>query len=180
MRKKVTSVSAAPEEGYEIKKGINDLLGAIKKRERPDWFPVFQTIDGVTYTLKFRYPTSTADMSDWERKQYEFYTRIKGLIQTRDCPAAFRDVLDELGPHFQDEDICTAFGIHYWSHPDDKIDEGQALRMVAADPVMSSGILSRIDQEINQGVIVLSMGGVKEAKKNSQTTSDTDSKSKQA
>jgi hypothetical protein len=161
-----------------IKSGINELLNDIADHERPPEIPIAIIRNNKMYELIFRQATSTKDVSDWKSEGIRFLFRIKDHIQNRNCPEPFLKILDLFKGNPDEDDLLTAWGLHYWSHPDHKIDEGMALAMVARDPILAADTLERVDAALRDGVTILSYNAILNAKKDSRRTGRTASASK--
>ena len=135
-----------------------------KPREKPNKFPI--TILGST--IFYRYPENSGDLNAFDRQMISFVLRMKDKLEIAGFPEPYRNALGIRD--LDDDDLCTAFILHYWSHPDLKITEPQALTMVAVNPSVARQIMRRVDSEIDNGAMVISFGGVLEAKKKSPTT----------
>ena len=119
---------------------------------------------------QFRFPKNSGDIHAIKTGMLDFLFRIKEMqakvkAGKPDCPQPYIDALSIRD--FDDQDICNAYIIYYWSHPDQyggRFTEPQVLTMVALNPSLMSQVVDRIDGAINEGAIVFAFGGVSEKK----------------
>jgi hypothetical protein len=181
MRKSAVDRALDPDPKGPIVNAVDGLLLAMGDggEEKANKFPLPVTVPGVgTYILEFRYPENSGDLNNFEKGMTKFVLWVKDPVERAGFPPAFIEALSVR--ELDDDDLCTAFIIYYWSHPDLKISQPQALRMVAHNASISRQIMKHLDAEINRGAMVISFGGVLEKKADSKKTTLNESDSKPA
>lgn len=161
----VQRVKQPPEE--PTVSAITALLKTLEAGEPEEKFPAH--VGG--FTLWFRYPKGTGEMRVFYRDGAEFVTRMRDGLYKGSLPGPFLEAFGDIKARPVDEDdIITAWSFHFWSHPSEKIDQTQAIRMVRANPVMASELMLQIDYTLRHGQMVICANRAIEAKKNSKRT----------
>lgn len=178
MNKKRTSADIVldPEKKGPVINAVDALLDILGPKDadgnllpKPNKFPV--TLHGIT--LLFRFPNNSGDLNAFEKGMFEFVLRLKDKEFLAGCLKPYKDALAIRT--LDDDDLCTAYTIHYWSHPDLRIEESQSLRMVACNPSVARQVMKQVDDAINQGALVINFGGVYEKKETSLETKPNES-----
>jgi len=167
-----------PDKPGPVALGVADILSEMEGSPKLIKFPIGAMLREKVYTFQFRYPKSSGDVRASRVAATDFLMRMRGDLSK--LPQPYQDAMnsrDESEP-MDDDDILNAFMLHYWSHPDEKISEPQALKLFAIAPLPMSDMVAKLDQELNMGIRLYSFGGVFEEKKDSKTTQSKNSDSK--
>lgn len=149
---------------------IESMLERLGEGDSDKVIPI--TVFGLT--LKFRYPKNTGEIQALQPGGMEFIIRCKEMIanlragKTPESPVYAKALSIR---EFDDDDLATAYGLHYWSStdPDVHISEVQALTMVGLNPTVAYRILATVDSEHRAHTLFISFGGVTEKKTESPT-----------
>lgn len=144
-----------------VASGIESLLGEMRSQPLSKKFPI--VISG--HVLYFRCPESSDDLRLVKTEGLDFMSRMKSKSA---LPLQMSEIMSIRD--MTDEDIASAFMLHYWSHEDEKIDQAQALEMVARRPAVVATALQQIEHIVSGGMSVIAFGAVMSEKKDSPTT----------
>lgn len=165
-RKTLADEVADPSKPGPMKSIAEALIADLKPRED------FYMVRTKSVWSKFRVPTNTGDIQSAKEGMIEFVFRIQEMQtkildpnQFSDAPPPYESALSIRKLDMMD--LCHAFILHYWSHPDQqggKFTEPDCLTMVARDPYAVSQWVAQIDETLSGGALTFAYQGVAEKK----------------
>ena len=170
----VAAITEPVQEPTKGKKAIDALLDDLGDAPLPN--AIIVTVG--KHHLMFRYPENARDWDRFEREGRQFIEQMSEAVdkiwsgKQSGLPPAFESALADdpavgrAKPEL--EDIGSAYTLHYWSHPDEKIDQPQAIRIVRRNWTTARGIIDQIFDRMSEGQKVFSFAGVMDKKKGSK------------
>jgi hypothetical protein len=145
-----------------IRKTRVDLLSELRKKGKGG-YDLEITIGDQVFALPCIYPKDTTQIHNFPRLAGEFAKRMEDVIS---LPKAFKDILKIR--EMDASDFVNAFALHYWSDPNQeggRLDELQALEMVAYSPGAFNGLVNVIEAGMVDGMKLSVSQKVLDAKK---------------